>query len=156
MSELSIPALKAQINAQINTNGLKGINGASLNQNLIDTIDSIIGLIPVVPAPDYKEYVAVLTQEASNPPVAVVLSNTFGATPEWFRNQAGSYYMTLGGAFPSEKTIVLQNTTGIDSKSNVFAYREDDNTIYYETTNGTTYADGRFYGEHSIVVRVYN
>ena len=42
MAVLTIAQLKAQIDAQVNTNGASAITGAVLNQNLIDTIDSVL------------------------------------------------------------------------------------------------------------------
>lgn len=42
MSILTIAALKAQVNTDINTNGIKSITGVLLNANLIDMIDSIV------------------------------------------------------------------------------------------------------------------
>jgi hypothetical protein len=56
------------------------------------------------PAVGYKEYVALLTQEGTNAPVATVLSNTLGSGT-WSREVAGVYLIT----FPSS-VFVLGNT----------------------------------------------
>lgn len=42
MAILTIPNLKLQIDAEINTNGIQAITGAILNKNLIDSVDSIL------------------------------------------------------------------------------------------------------------------
>ena len=120
-------------------------------------IQDITELFSLVGAtPDYQVYVATLTQTGTNPPVATVLKNTLSGTPVWSRFGSGSYFMTLNGEFIEGRTAVFHNNTGIDAASNVMAYWEDVNTIFYEVTNGVAYADDRFYKNHTIEVRVYN
>ena len=55
----------------------------------------------------YKVYTAVLTQQNTNAPNAVVLENTLGGTVVWTRNSSGNYYGTLNGAFPIQDKIAL-------------------------------------------------
>jgi hypothetical protein len=42
MAIQTIPVLKDSLNSQINTNGIKGVNGAILNQNVINMVDSLV------------------------------------------------------------------------------------------------------------------
>ena len=72
MAILSIAALKAQVDAQINTNGINSITGALLNQNIIDTIDSLVAN-PVDLG--YKSYLALLSQTGTSAPVPTILKD---------------------------------------------------------------------------------
>lgn len=57
-----------------------------------------------------KEYIATLSQSGTAAPVANVLKNTLGGTPTFARTSAGSYTMTLTGAWTSGKTVILPGT----------------------------------------------
>lgn len=61
----------------------------------------------------YKKYVALLTQEVGNAPIAIVLENTLAGTPVWTYNSTGNYSCTLAGAFPEGKTYCTA-TNGFD------------------------------------------
>lgn len=52
-----------------------------------------------------KVYRALLTQSSTNAPVATVLENTLGGTVVWTRDDIGSYFATLAGAFTANKTF---------------------------------------------------
>tara|TARA_R110002126_G_scaffold159053_1_gene306344 strand:- start:439 stop:1023 length:585 start_codon:yes stop_codon:yes gene_type:complete len=118
--------------------------------------DGLEFIDPVVPYElPYKIYVATLTQTGTAVPVVTVLQNTLGGTPIWAKYAAGSYYMTLAGIFTSGKTTVLHNTTGPNYSSNIYAYWEDVNTIYYESMSSGVRLDGNFYKQHTLEVRVY-
>ncbi|MEE8565853.1 MAG: hypothetical protein V3S79_05660 [Candidatus Thermoplasmatota archaeon] len=123
------------------------------NGKFNELIDELIasGVSPV----KKKVYVATLTQSGTNPPVAEVLENTLDGTPVWSRNVAGSYYMTLTGAFTEGKTVVYHNTTGTENDSIIHAYWEDVDTIYYETLSGGLYEDDKFYNNHTLRIEVY-
>ncbi|HEX8501970.1 MAG TPA: hypothetical protein VF659_15410 [Pyrinomonadaceae bacterium] len=64
------------------------------------------------PVPAFKEYVALLTQEGNNPPVANVIRNTLGFTPIWKRSgvalendpaaEPGRYYFNFPGLAQSK------------------------------------------------------
>jgi len=156
MAVLTIAVLKAQLNAQINTNGVNGITGASLNGNLQDIVDSLDDLIIPV---DYKVYIAHLSQSGTNPPVATIIRNTLDSIPIWDRSQAGSYFMTLANAFPLAKTEVLHNNVGLSPSAPAVtsAYRENDNTVFFDMSDGTNFIDDNFYNNASIIkVKVYN
>lgn len=60
--------------------------------------------------PGYLEYVATLSQNGTNAPVANVLINTLVGTPTFARIGAGNYTMTLTGAWTSGKTVILPGT----------------------------------------------
>ena len=63
--------------------------------------------LDAVAARPYKVYTAVLTQQNTNAPSAVVLENTLGGTVVWTRNSTGNYYGTLNNAFPIQNKIAL-------------------------------------------------
>jgi hypothetical protein len=53
-----------------------------------------------------KRYIAILNQNGTADPVAIVLENNLGNIV-WTRGAAGEYLGTLSGAFQEEKTIGL-------------------------------------------------
>jgi hypothetical protein len=68
------------------------------------------------PAVGYKEYVALLTQEGTNAPVATVLSNTLGAIV-WSYVQIGFYNGTLSNAFTANKSNVMISPFGVNASA---------------------------------------
>lgn len=65
---------------------------------------------PQQPAGDgssFSRYVALLTQSATDAPVATVLENDLGGTVVWTYNSVGVYAATLAGAFADGKTLVF-------------------------------------------------
>lgn len=113
-------------------------------------------------APNYKEYIATLTQSGTSAPVAMVLSNTLGGTLVWSRVAQGEYAATLSGAFTVNKTALLPGMaqTGIDF-SVVRIYRTDTSTITIITQDvdvrgsAADAADGLL-NETTVWIRVYN
>lgn len=61
--------------------------------------------------PILKKYVALLTQTGTNAPVATVLENTLGDVV-WSYDSIGSYFGTLVGAFPQDKTALFIQQPG--------------------------------------------
>lgn len=58
----------------------------------------------------YKVYTALLNQAGTGAPVATVLQNTLGGAVVWSRDSAGAYFGTLAGAFPANKTAIVQGS----------------------------------------------
>lgn len=134
------------------------------------------GELEIPPMPNYKEYVALLTQSGTDAPVATVLSNTIGNIV-WTRVNVGSYDGILNGAFPSDKLIIpgffsfhgdgttsIKITDGYGSPSTVIGsysiYRGNDNiiSIVIEDASGE-YAEWSSLltnSKLSLVVRVYS
>ena len=56
---------------------------------------------------NYKIYRALLAQSGTSAPVATILENTLGGVPVWSRSAMGDYLLTLAGAFPAGKTLIL-------------------------------------------------
>lgn len=50
-----------------------------------------------------KKYVALLTQDGTDAPVATILENTLSGVPEWSRGSEGNYKLTLDGEFVDGK-----------------------------------------------------
>lgn len=60
---------------------------------------------------EYKEYVALVSQLGTDPPIVTVVRNTLGDMPVWSRTSPGFYDFALDGAFPVQKTV-WQATNG--------------------------------------------
>lgn len=111
-------------------------------------------LAAYVPDPGYLEYVAILTQTGTSAPVATVLVNTLGGVPVWSRQSAGSYRLTLSGAFPATKTICLTNAPTYMGMSVGLAVGDYIELVVFDTTSGTGYDDSLALGT-CITIRVY-
>jgi len=83
---------------------------ALTTQQKADTRDAIRG---------YKVYTALITQTGENAPVATVLENTIGNLI-WTRSSAGSYDLTLVGAFPSDDKLFSIITSGMVLHMNLY------------------------------------
>jgi len=59
------------------------------------------------PGENYKKYVALITQDGTNAPTAIVLENTLGFTPTFTRVYAGVYQILSSGGWVKNKTFVL-------------------------------------------------
>lgn len=108
----------------------------------------------------YKVYTAVLKQQNTNEPTAVVLENTLGGTVVWTRNSTGNYYGTLNNAFPIQNKIaVFQGGSmwGTFPLKIIRVQHLNSNTIQIFTQQAT---DGALVdsslSETSIEIRVYN
>ena len=75
-----------------------------LYQNYAMSIEDLGNAIS--PAPAYKAYTALLTQNGTNPPTALVMENTIGDITFTYVAQ-GRYQVVSSGLFISNKTVVL-------------------------------------------------
>lgn len=82
---------------------------------------------------EVKEYVALLTQEGTSAPVAIVLKNTFGGSIVWSRFGAGIYVGTLSGAFVSDKTAIIVAPSIFAGDYGIGAKRNASNTVWIQT-----------------------
>jgi len=73
-------------------------------------IDNNISVLP------YKVYSALLSQNATDDPVATIMQNTLGSEVIWTRTSAGVYLGTCTGQFTAGKTVIFSqgNTSLID------------------------------------------
>lgn len=96
--------------AQANSGGGGGVE--SVTGNLVNNTDP---LNPVVSLP-YRAYIAILSQNTTNNPVATVLNSTaanyLGALT-WIRGAEGEYSATSTGLFPIAKTFILSNQSEV-------------------------------------------
>lgn len=83
----------------------------------------------------YRKYVALVSQALAAPPSAVILENTLGGTPTWSYSAAGTYNLTLTGAFTASKTALY--FTSVNGEL-VAAIRVSDNIISVQSYNPTT------------------
>ena len=103
----------------------------------------------------YKVYVALITQTASNSPVAIELENTFGFSPTFSYSSQGQYRLEMTGEFTSQKTVVFVGTP-IVNFSHFMSYRTTDDYVRLTTIDvNTGGATNSLLDETSIEVRVY-
>jgi len=83
-----------------------------------------------------KVYKALLTQNSTDAPTAVVLENTLGGDITWTRNNEGYYIATLTGGFPDLNKLILPQSRYIDIFSNAWlnVLYGDPNSIEFNTS----------------------
>lgn len=104
----------------------------------------------------YLVYTALLTQTATDAPVATVLENTLGGTVVWTRNSAGNYTATLAAAFPLGRTICppfggngnlvvqpIASSLPLDN-SYQFIPGSDGNTVSFQCYDNSDYSNVEF------------
>jgi hypothetical protein len=101
--------------------------------------------------PKYKIYRALLTQEGSNNPVAVVLENTLGVEVNWVRNDTGDYSLVAEEDIFFQEKLFLQrigsNTTISSTIPNgvsfnyIDQYRESDTVVSLQAITGDNLTD---------------
>lgn len=103
----------------------------------------------------YKVYVALITQTASNSPVAIELENTFGFSPTFSYSSQGQYRLEMTGQFTSQKTVVFVGTPIVDF-SHFMSNRTSDDLVRLTTIDvNAGGATNSLLDETSIEVRVY-
>ena len=125
MSVLTIADLKIQINSQINTNGINGISGAGLNQNFIDTIDSIIADFPVGGSTFYSV-------DGTLTGLRTVSMNGFASV---FQNGT-----IINKAGLNDVGYLLQNTLGVEKGSLGYDVGLDSASLELKNTAGTFFS----------------
>ena len=113
------------------------------------TIGSIADLIK-----PYKVYTALLNQSGESEPVATILENTLGAIPVWSYSATGVYALTLAGAFPVAKTLILSANVKPPVNHIRFVVNPTNNILVYTTVDSTAADDVLTYCP--IEIRVYN
>lgn len=91
-------------------------------------------------------YVALLSQSATDAPIATVLENTLGGSVVWTYSGPGAYFGTLSGAFPTAKTAISTGgrVASSSTQGEAQCHRWDDNSvrvISYDTIDGAGYDD---------------
>lgn len=80
-----------------------------------------------------KTYIAILTQQGTNPPIADVKLNELDGEVEWGYLGTGDYEGRLAGGFP-EGTIIRSHTLwDIENGQLVYQYRTSDDTVEVRT-----------------------
>jgi len=107
------------------------------------------------PVPTFKEYIALLSQQGTNPPTATVIKNTLGAEVTFAREDVGYYFAQIPGGFPMLKTICFINGGVSPTATSAAAPAEMDDAITISTTNQSgNFADSQLENA-SFEVRVY-
>lgn len=102
-----------------------------------------------------KVYRALITQTGVNAPVATVLENTLGGTPVWSYVGVGQYSATLVGAFPDQRTHLLNNSyVDFGNQVAVILAWGSANMVSIRTVDGGVNADG-ILQQNSIQILVY-
>jgi hypothetical protein len=106
-------------------------------EKVVEIIDAVNQLeADVVDVKPYKVYTAIISQSSTNAPtVYSELENTIGNLV-WSRNAQGRYFLTLTGAFPDDKKVVVffgaadYSEVGVPS-----VLKTCQPTYYYDTAN---------------------
>lgn len=102
----------------------------------------------------YKKYVAILSQSGTNPPVAIVLENTLGATVSYNYAGAGLYYGELSASVLTEgKTVIF---IGNEADVSTRAYRNDADTFQIDTLDTSLVTANNMLFTTALEIRVYN
>ena len=105
----------------------------------------------------YKIYVAQITQNDTEAPIAVILENTIGEIV-WSYVDIGIYKGTLIGAFKNTKTIVstpaLDSDFGAGAGYVTITVTENEIYLYTYNTEGNLFNQGLF--NSSLEIKVYN
>lgn len=83
-------------------------NQAQTTTNNLEALEQTISEIEV-PEVNYKIYRAILTQNSSDDPTAVVLENTLGESVVWKRSTTGGYTAEISSGFNVAKTFYKTN-----------------------------------------------
>lgn len=107
--------------------------------------------------PQYKSYVATISQTGITPPTEdYILENTLSGSPTWGYNAVGRYTITLSLAWTNNKTIVFVNPGYIPQGFTVGWERNSSSTITIHVRDAAgNYTDGLLF-KASVEVRVYN
>ena len=81
--------------------------------------------------PAYKVYSALLTQKLTMGPVPIILENTLGVDPVWYRTSQGNYRAEALGVFTLGKTVVIPGVINFTSLNNSVPATIDN--VYIET-----------------------
>lgn len=111
----------------------------------------------LVPQTLYKVYSVLLTQNGTNPPVAIVLENTLGLNPTYYYDSTGAYRLVdMSGLFTVNKTFCLATGTGGGGISVIV---NDQTTIELNSLNMNQPNGGAqdgIWSNASLEIRVYN
>lgn len=102
---------------------LKGILGVNFFKDLFDDTKDLYTrtvALETYTTPNYKRYVALLTQADTDAPVATILENTLGEVPTWTYGDVGLYYLNSTSKFTTNKTVVFI-TNGVDAADSMGA-----------------------------------
>ena len=105
--------------------------------------------------PPYKVYSALLNQDLTKDPEAIVLENTLGSTIVWSRKNSGEYRATISGLFTNNKTMIQISTNTGQGDTVVFSVT-DINTIELGTANSSFTLADNLLDNTPIEIRVYN
>ncbi len=101
------------------------------------------GVTDTIQSPDIapREYVALLSQDATNAPTAVILKNTLGVTPSWAYTTTGTYTLTatsLSPTFIADKTVCSAEIQLRGSNPRMYSCgRNSDSTVILYSMNSS-------------------
>lgn len=116
---------------------------------LKDILRSLLGYVPA-----YKTYTALMTQSGTNPPTALILSNTTGQTITWTYSGIGEYVGTFSGTIDQNK-LWFSTHANFESSTDVHIIYASTNTIELKTFREFLEANGKL-TKTSIEIRIYN
>ena len=106
-----------------------------------------------IPAPTYKVYTALLTQEGQQPPTAIVLENTIGNLVWIYRSDG--YYGLESTDFPftENKTFINNNILGASAPNFVFNRMINTDDTGFDVQKGYAF---EYTGTNSIRLKTYS
>lgn len=125
----------------------------------VSTLATTEGLEAEALATEPKVYVALLSQSGTDAPVATILKNTLGGVPVWSYLDAGSYILTLTGAFSGNVSQLnnLVDTALNETNKRIIAGSKLTNDTYevkfYDDISAPSKADNAL--NHIIKIEVY-
>jgi hypothetical protein len=108
----------------------------------------------------YREYVALLTQTGSNPPVATVLQNELGSDLIYSYFTTGTYTVTSNGLFIPNKTVVLISSPPdsgfVPFSSNAVAIVNTSSQIDIGVTDALITPSDNLLNNTAFIIRIYS
>ena len=108
----------------------------------------------LVPAIDYTEYVAFVSQSGATAPTAVVEKNDTTFTFTYGYSSLGSYTITAIGAFPNKGKVIPYFNSQTNQGFTTIGWTDADNLYVITTDTSAVLTNGQFEG--NLVIRIYN
>jgi hypothetical protein len=129
--------------------------------NTPEFVEAVNNLVPTPSLPSYKVYTALISQNGTNDPTAVILENTLTAPVTFSRGSTGTYYITCSefNFFTVNKTFICPIVT--DAVLKRYTMRPiNPTTIELQTYNDFSLtppvsSDGLL-SDDGLEIRVYN
>jgi len=123
-------------------------------------VSSADGSLDTIPYPEIepREYIALLSQDATNAPTALVFKNTLGTVPSWAYTTTGTYTATT-----SDPLFLVANTAcsailqarGSNPRTYTCGRAADDTIVLYSMNSSLSLADPATSNQILIKIQVF-